>query len=292
MDSNQSDLLLFSKIQAVESSLSNKERKIARYILDNPQALKNCTALQLAKESGTSSATVVRFCRSCGFSGLSELKLYFTREILTEKSQQESIEKTDSVSIVKQKIKTYHEAVLRNVVAASDDKSYEAAANALIQAKKVLVSGVGGSQMAASAIMDSFLSLHISCEYYSDPVTASYKANLLSREDVLFVIMYTGSYRTLVEDMKAAHSNGVTVILLCGIPGSPAEKYADIVLMSGVVPTDHKSTAISVRVAELIIIEVLFALMEQKNGERGLPRINVDSFLESHRLPGKWPLTK
>lgn len=292
MDPNPSDLLLFSKIQAVESSLSNKERKIAQYILANPEALENCTALQLAKESGTSSATVIRFCRSCGFSGLNELKLYFNREILTEKSRHTGIEKTDSVSIVKQKIKSYHEAVLRNVMAASDENDYEAAANALIRAGKVQISGVGGSQVAANTIMDTFLNLCIPCEYYSDPVIASYKANLLRAGDVFFVIMYTGSYRTIVEDMKAAHQNGATVVLLCGVPGSPAEKYANIVLMSGVVPVDHKSTSISVRVAELIIIEVLFALIEQKVNEQGLPKIDVDLFLSAHRLTGKWPLKK
>ena len=290
MIAKRSDLLLSSKIQAVRNSLSNKERKIADYILANPESLASCTAIQLAEKSGTSSATVVRFCRSCGFTGLNELKLYFSREVLTESSQYTEIQKDDSVSVVKQKVKAYHETVLRNVLSASDEKSYEAAANALLHANKVLLSGVGGSQVTASMMMDSFLNLRIPCQYYSDTVTATYMANLLTAGDVFFSIMYTGSNRILIEDMKAARTNGATVILLYGVPGSPAEKYADISLMSSIVPNEQKSTAISVRVAEQIIIEVLYALMEQKAAEQGRSTIQVDSFLKAHRLSGNWPL--
>ena len=290
MIAKRSDLLLSSKIQAVRNSLSNKERKIADYILANPESLASCTAVQLAEKSGTSSATVVRFCRSCGFTGLNELRLYFSREVLTECSQHTEIQTNDSVSVVKQKVKAYHETVLRNVLSAADEKSYEAAANSLLHANKVLLSGVGGSQVTAGMMMDSFLNLRIPCQYYSDPVTATYMANLLTAEDVFFSIMYTGSNRILVEDMKAARANGATVILLYGVPGSPAEKYADIKLMSSIVPNEQKSTAISVRVAEQIIIEVLYALMEQKATEQGRTVIQVDSFLKAHRLSGNWPL--
>lgn len=290
MGSSLDELLLFSKIKAVRNNLSKKERKLADYILEHPEALSNSTALSLAEESDISSATVIRFCRSCGFSGLAELKLYFNREILTENSQGNQINQLDSVFVIKQKVQSYHESVLRNIVATADEKCYEAAADAIIRAGKVLLSGVGGSQVAANTIMDTFLGLGVPCEYYVDPVTATYKTNLLQPGDVLFVIMYTGSFTTLVSDMKAAQEKGVTVILLNGITGSPSEKYADIILYSSVVPQEFATSAISIRVAELIMIEVLYALCEHKLSQQGRQKIDLDRSLNVHRLPGKWPI--
>ncbi len=292
MDHTRDDLLLFSKIRAVFGSLSAKEQAVAKYILNHPDAIAEATALQIAEAAGTSNATVVRFCRSCGFAGLNELKFYLQREILTGDSEAKAITQADSVAVIKQKVRSYHEAVLSNIVSASDEKNYEAAVDAIVNAKQVQIAGVGGSLVAAYTFMDNFLDLGINCAYYNDPVLSTYKTALLRPGDVLIVVMYTGSFITLLNDMKIAHDNGVTVILLCGVPDSPAEKLADIILRTSIVPREYSSRAMSVRVAEIMIIEILYALVEQKQKERGIEKKEIDRTLDNHRIPGKWPPQK
>ena len=161
MDHMRDDLLLFSRIRAARGSLSAKEQAVADYILNNPDAIATATALDIAEAAGTSNATVVRFCRSCGFAGLNELKFYLQREILTADSEGKAIETEDSVAVIKQKVSAYHETVLRNIVAASDEKIYEAAAEAIVNAKQVQIAGVGGSQVSAYTFMDNFLNIGI-----------------------------------------------------------------------------------------------------------------------------------
>ncbi len=45
------------------------------------------TVGELAKASGTSDATVSRFCRRCGFKGFHSLKLALAREVLEEERE-------------------------------------------------------------------------------------------------------------------------------------------------------------------------------------------------------------
>ena len=208
---------------------------------------------------------------------------------MTTDSQSKAIETEDSVAVIKQKVKSYHETVLRNIVAVSDEKNYEAAAEALVNAEQVQIAGVGGSLVAAYTFMDNFLNIGINCSYYNDPVISTYKTSMLKPGDVLVVVMYTGSFITLLNDMKTAHERGVTVILLCGTHDSPAEKLADIVLRTSVLPPEHTSIALSVRVAEMMIIEVLYALVEQKQMARGVGKLEIDQTLNMHRIPGIWP---
>lgn len=292
MDNVRDDLLLFSKIRAVRSSLSSKEQLVADYVLTHPHRIADETALQIAEAAGTSNATVVRFCRSCGFTGLTELKFYLQREILTSESTLNAIAQTDSVAVIKQKVRSYHEAVLRNIVATPDENSYEAAANAIVNAGQVLIAGVGGSLVAAYTFMDTFLNLGVNCAFYSDPVISTYKASLLGPDDVLMVVMYTGSFTLLINEMAKAKENGATVILLCGVPDSPADKHADIILRTSVIPPEHTAIALSVRVAEMMIIEILYALVEKKQESRGIHSIEIDRTLDIHRVPGKWPPPK
>ena len=56
------------------SQLSKTNKKIADYILSNPKVMISQSALEIGESSGTSSASVTRFARKLGYSGLEELK--------------------------------------------------------------------------------------------------------------------------------------------------------------------------------------------------------------------------
>ena len=53
-------------------SFFEAEKKIADYIMEHKDQAVDMTVGELAKASGTSDATVSRFCRRCGFKGISE----------------------------------------------------------------------------------------------------------------------------------------------------------------------------------------------------------------------------
>ena len=60
------------------------EKKIADYMMEHKAEVVDMTVGELAKASGTSDATVSRFCRRCGFKGFHSLKLALAREVLEE----------------------------------------------------------------------------------------------------------------------------------------------------------------------------------------------------------------
>lgn len=57
------------------SKLPPSERKIATYILENPQEAISCTTSELGERSTTSGAAVIRLCKLLGLKGFQELKL-------------------------------------------------------------------------------------------------------------------------------------------------------------------------------------------------------------------------
>src|SRR5437773_1058091 len=65
---------LTSCIARIESALSNKslfpaERKIAEYVLKNPEEVTTFSVNELARVADASEATIVRFCRALAFTG-------------------------------------------------------------------------------------------------------------------------------------------------------------------------------------------------------------------------------
>ena len=65
---------LFVRIRFLIPTLPRAEKAIAEALLDNPEAITVMTLAELAKESGSSEASIIRFCRRLGFRGYTEMK--------------------------------------------------------------------------------------------------------------------------------------------------------------------------------------------------------------------------
>lgn len=54
--------------------LTKSQQQIARYLVENPGQVAFLSITELAKETGVSEATIVRYAKELGFSGFQELK--------------------------------------------------------------------------------------------------------------------------------------------------------------------------------------------------------------------------
>src|SRR5699024_7713788 len=74
------DLMVYTtgglmRINEMLPTLPPSEKKIASYILENPQEVISMTANELGKRSSTSGAAVIRLCKSLNLKGFSDLKI-------------------------------------------------------------------------------------------------------------------------------------------------------------------------------------------------------------------------
>ena len=64
-----------ARIRALLPQLSPADNKIARYLLEYPQQVKQFSSPELAKAIGVSQSTIVKFSQKIGYSGFSDLKI-------------------------------------------------------------------------------------------------------------------------------------------------------------------------------------------------------------------------
>src|SRR6202012_2535969 len=84
-------------IQARLDTYPPSIQRVAEAVLKRPQIVLELTITELAHACHTSETTVVRFCRTLGFSGFSSFKLQVAAELATESARQEgpALEGTD-----------------------------------------------------------------------------------------------------------------------------------------------------------------------------------------------------
>jgi len=61
--------------------LADTERRIAEFVQASPQKVLHLNIAELARQAGTSSAAVVRFCKRIGAEGYSDFKLWLAKDV-------------------------------------------------------------------------------------------------------------------------------------------------------------------------------------------------------------------
>ena len=264
------NLLLFTAhIKEAYSKLTKKERVIADYMLANTESLLTATAEEIGAATGSSAATVIRCCRACGFNGLAELKLSLKKEHrIVDPSPVRAIDITlkpdDTAIIIKQRVLGYYNLVINNMLSDWNISAYNMAAEAIIKANRVVVIGEGGSHSSCFCLYYMLLNMGIRCEVCADSVFEIMTVDSLEKDDVVIGITYTGRIRNAIESIKYAKQKGVCTIGLVGYLDSLVIDYLDIVLNTTSVQKEYYDSEMSIRISEMIVIEILITLLSVK----------------------------
>ena len=68
------------RVRSLLPEFTGALRRVAEQVLTDPAAASRATIVELAERSGTSPATVTRFCRALGFDGYADLRLGIAAE--------------------------------------------------------------------------------------------------------------------------------------------------------------------------------------------------------------------
>ncbi len=252
-----SNLLFQARITEHYELLSNSEKKIADYLIKNYESVSNLNTQELSDKTDTSPATIVRFCRSIGFKGITDLKYYMSSESLTPFDDLTEINENDSVRTIKQKTFNFNRRAMEETLSILDDAVIQSAVEAIDKAKQVAIIAEGGSGASARTAFDTFLQIDIPCILLEDAIFQVIGASKLTKEDVALVVCHSGQSRNVVEGIAVAKQAGAITIGIVGIVGSPIVEHLDIVIYTGITAHPFFSDMIAARISELNVISTL-----------------------------------
>ena len=280
---------MLERIKASLPSLAPAEQRVARLVLQDPRAFASLPVTELADRAHVSKPTVVRFCRSVGYDGLSDFK----RKLVGSVSEgvpfiHRSVDADDKTSDIMVK-------VIDNTVAAflkyrndASTAAFERAAAALVQTyragKRIEFFGVGNSGVVAQDAQHKFFRLGVNAIAYSDGHMQVMSASLLGPGDCVVVISNSGRTRDLMDACDIARRNGATTIVITAT-GSPLASAGHIHLSADHPEGfDNYSPMVS-RLLHLLIIDILATCVALRIGGDTLqPRLReIKSNLRSKR---------
>lgn len=258
------------KIQSLYARLSEKEKKIADYIIDNPKNIIHATISEVAENLEMADATVFRFCKRIGFNGFQDLKIALATETVTPIQQiHEEISEHDDALSITQKIFKSNIQTLENTLQIMDPTAMKEAVKLLSNARQIYFFGTGGSAVIAMDAYHKFLRTGIPSFAFIDSHFQLMSASQLSEADIAVIISHSGTNRDTINILKTVQENGAKSIAITAFPKSTVAQKSDIVLFTTSEETEFRSEALSSRIAQLGIIDALYVNMMVLHKDKG-----------------------
>ena len=283
------------RTRGIYDGLSPAEQKVAAYFLAHVDNVFQMPIAVLAQESGTSQVAWVRFSKSLGFSGLKNLKKQLFSEVNAQQDPKQDpqevlyaeISGDSTVEQTAKLLKSGSIQAIEDTMSLLSPETIEQVAGKMIRADSVKLFGAGASALVAEDMCDKLLRIGMHVVNSRDfHIQLTYAANLTPR-DVAIFISNSGATKEVLETQKIAKKCGATIVTMTRFGHLPMVALADYALYTSCPEVYRRSGAMSSRIAQLVLVDVLYTAVAHLDYHRVKVRLeNSYNSCKPHRVTG------
>ncbi|GAA4341160.1 MurR/RpiR family transcriptional regulator [Pigmentiphaga soli] len=253
---------VLARIDRIGPSLGPAARRIADFIVRHPEEVVHMSVSEVAERTGASEGSVVGFCKGLGTTGFQQLKILLAQEIVQPvQIIHEDLDPQDSVETVTRKIFQSNVQALHDTSAALDIRAIERATAMLKAAERIEVYGIGSAAPIAEDAQYRMLRIGLNVKAVVDSHMQAISASLAGPTVATLTISHSGSTHETVDATRLAKESGAKTICITNFGKSPLQAFADVVLFTMARETLFRTEAMTSRLAQLAIIDVLIACL-------------------------------
>ena len=220
---------------------------------------------------------MVRICRVIGFQGYKELRHALTLELATlgenGSHREKDITPQDSLQEIVEKV------THRNIQSLLDTQrlllldELEQCVELIANARTVLLFGIGSSLCVAKDTYLKFLRLDKPCVVNEDSHSQLLQARNATAQDVGIVFSYSGQTMEMIQCIKEMKAGGAPVIAVTRYYPSEVAQLADHVLYVAANESLFRNGAMSSRLSQLNVMDILYTAYASRNHEDTMRRL-------------------
>ncbi|MFD5325937.1 MurR/RpiR family transcriptional regulator [Streptomyces sp. NPDC127092] len=271
--------------------MSGSLRKVGDWVLADPARVAGLSAAELGRRTGTSQATVTRFCHALGLDSYQRLLLELAREQGQESAEPREhrplgpeIGPDEPLDDVVAAVARADLAALRATSEQLDLEALERAARALAQARRIDVYGVGASGVLALETQARLFGIGCEARAWTEVHAAETSAALLTPADAVVALSHSGATREVLGPLRLAAERGAATVAVTADPRSPVARAAGVHLTSTAAPTGFRHGGFGTRHSVLLILDCLYARVAQLTYSRATAALALTAHIaDGHR---------
>jgi DNA-binding MurR/RpiR family transcriptional regulator len=252
-------------------SLRPAEQRVAHAVLADPAGISESSITAVARMCDTSETTVLRFCRAIGLAGYPELRIALARAAQFEETDHAggpplngTISATDGLADVVAKIAHADARAIEDTAATLDLNALKGAIDALLNAARVDIYGVGASGLVGHLLHQKLHRVGLVSYVATETQLALTSAELLGPGDVALGITHTGVTPAVVDALQVARQRGATTIAVTNYDRSAVAAQSNLILTTAARETTFRAGSMASRITQLAVVDCLFAGVAQR----------------------------
>ena len=248
-----------------KDGFSESEAMIADYLLANFRMLPGMSTRQLAKETFTSSAAIVRFSQKLGFGGYTEFRVKFLAEMMQymERPHGDELIMTDrdSVHSILDKVTSIEIDALKDTRSMLEPADFVRALAILNKTDHIDFYATDNNLDIANMASSGFIMAN-KCSTVHLAMTMQYlQATGAPKDHVAFFISRTGENRMLLDVAHLLKMRGNPIILITAVPRSNLANMADVVFPVATVKSMEELGPRVFLMGAKYVTDILFAVL-------------------------------
>lgn len=258
---------LLLDIQLLYNQFTKTEKKIADYVIENPNDVLFMSITELADICDVADASVYRFCRTIGARGYQEFKMKLSLSMTVEEPKEELYlgGAEDDRSELIDGILEMHLNALKETRTLLVSEDLDKALCLMEEAEHIYFFGIGDSLLTAKEARNKFLRITSKVSCVDDPHMQAMTVSMVTPRDLIFFISYSGSTKDNVHVAKIAKKSGAKICVITRFVKSPLTSYADVVLLCGSNEKPLQGGSMGVKISQLFIVDILFQEYYRRN---------------------------
>ncbi len=263
-----------ARLSKVYSDLTASERRVADFVLADPEPIPYHNLGEIAEAAGVSEPTVLRFCRSLDLDGFSHFKVALASSLAAGGVAYVHRDVTfdDDLDALRSKLFQSSISMLTKLEDSLDMDAIETVVDRICAARRVQLYAVGVASILTQDTAQKLMRLDVACEPHPDAHIQMTGAATLGPKDVAIAFCYNGRVKDVVHASRTAREGGAHTVAITR-PRSPLASAVDTLIAVEPREDTFLYAPMSSRIAHLMVIDVMTTMVALKRGPAIVPQL-------------------
>ncbi|MDA3129200.1 MurR/RpiR family transcriptional regulator [Aliibacillus thermotolerans] len=227
---------VYKRMIALQDEMSKSQKKIANYIINNPETAPFLTASKLAKNAGVGEATVIRFAMFLDYEGYPDLQRHLqealkrkwtSAEVFVRTTDKEDAPENAITEVLMDDVQN-----LKETIQQVNAKEFEGAVKDIVQANRIYIIAYR-SAVSVGSFLEFYLDLVLqNTEMIREADGVSEHLLDITKDDLVIGFGFSRYTKRTVEVLKYAKQQGAKTLVITDHLMSPLVAYGDRKLLA------------------------------------------------------------
>lgn len=269
---------VISKIISMQPNFTVSENVISQYVIGHAEQILTTTITALADETGTSEASINRFCKKLGYKGFNGLKIALAQESFYNNMVQET---PSSGGNFIASVTSDYRSMLNNTAALLDESTVFKAADMIKNAKNINLYALANTTFAAREFRYKLELAGIRAKEYTDPLSISLQVTNTSPGYLSIFIARSIMMKDIYQAASASIDRGGKNLTITSVDSPKLSDIADYKFIVSDKLIANNTTALSDNLMYLYVTDIIYSALLKSDKALRQKKLSSDALINN-----------